>query len=236
MVETIVNAIRKPARWILLGGVGGIALCSFIYAISLFTRNGGSVLNGLVELLVVQSLCAFAFIGLWLKKREIVTLSAMLLICYYVMMALLALGGLFDEIKQARENAFMPDGMKASLITADIFVMLGFLAYLAAVVLYVIPMFAPKAMRVRNVIYFVLAGAAVALMISYFCYIGYLSDTQANFGTHFYFINLRILVPAVIFVASVRLLDPAVGPAPAAEKVFEVEEAAEEKPAEEEAK
>ncbi len=104
-MNKIIEAIKKPAKWILVGALGTWALLNVVIGFGNFGGGVDSAFGGLLYVLVVSGLAGATLYALIADKKEIARLLGITLLGYFIISRLLdglnAFGWPFDSLAWA---------------------------------------------------------------------------------------------------------------------------------------
>lgn len=205
MLRFIEN-LRKPARFMMIGGLAAFGVLKFIYDIALMSGTAKSgVAIGIFELFILQPLIALAIVALILRRKNLIHFMAMLGVVYCVLSRVLGIGSHFGAIADLGFIADKP----LQVCTAFSYVFYGFagLAFLGALVLAILPNIFPKTAKLSKIIIFLIAGAAPFYMMAMFMGYPYMSVANYGWGNYVNGIAEDIVIPFILFFATVRFLE-----------------------------
>ncbi|MCR5348499.1 MAG: hypothetical protein K6E59_02680 [Bacilli bacterium] len=99
-MDKVIGILKKPARWIVFGGLCGVNLFGLLYAIGFMANfgNGINVIGALLYIVVLTGLCGATGYAILTKKGNIASALGKLLIGFYLVSSLLGfIGGLGND-------------------------------------------------------------------------------------------------------------------------------------------
>ena len=231
-MNQVFGFVDKNLKWLGLGLLGTFYLLKVLVIIGQMAAYGsvGYILVGLIDLVIISGLVGADLLCLFTNRKQELGKLAIGYLTYFVISKALSLG------QAASEAAIEHDAL---LTTSTVFVILGYLAILGVLVLYVLEIFFPKFGEFKKYIGFAFLGYFALMTLALVFAIIHLALDGATWFVFITDINeffvLPLLVLGMYFVCANDKLMGAAAPAaePEAKEEAPVEEAKpEEKPAE----